>query len=180
MCSWWYHSQFNQFKKACVRVEILYFDFRKTPSNQKTKLTKVATFEICEIFSNYYSSYVRDYKATLAGGNNLFSDDIFCDQYWLLMSVLHLWFFWQITRANNTQKMWHVWLDFFNKHNEAPPHFLGLLHYDFCECTSNISENEVLFYLASSTTSPKAYDQKINFFKFLLKQKDALGFSLLL
>ena len=27
------------------------------------------TFEICEIFSNYYFSYVRDYNATLAGGN---------------------------------------------------------------------------------------------------------------
>ena len=29
----------------------------------------MATFEICEIFSNYYFSYVQDYKATLAGGN---------------------------------------------------------------------------------------------------------------
>ena len=30
----------------------------------------MATFEICEIFSNLYFSYVRDYKATLSGGKN--------------------------------------------------------------------------------------------------------------
>ena len=29
----------------------------------------MATFENCEIFSNYYFSYVRDYKVTLSGGN---------------------------------------------------------------------------------------------------------------
>ena len=33
------------------------------------KSNKVATIEICEIFSNNYCSYVRDYKATLARGN---------------------------------------------------------------------------------------------------------------
>ena len=32
----------------------------------------MAAFEICEIFSNYYFSYLRDYKATLAGGNKIF------------------------------------------------------------------------------------------------------------
>ena len=69
MCSRWYRSQFKKFKKAWVRVEILCLDFRKTASNQNTKSSKVATFENCEIFSNYYFSYVRDYKATLAGDN---------------------------------------------------------------------------------------------------------------
>ena len=29
----------------------------------------MVTCEICEIFSNYYFSYVRDYKPTMAGGN---------------------------------------------------------------------------------------------------------------
>ena len=33
------------------------------------KSSKVVTFEICEIFSNYYFSYGRDYKATPAGDN---------------------------------------------------------------------------------------------------------------
>ena len=33
----------------------------------------MATFEICEIFSDYYFSYARDYKATLARGNKLLS-----------------------------------------------------------------------------------------------------------
>ena len=69
MCSRWYRSQFNKFEKAWARVEILCLDFRKTPPNQNIKSSKVATFEICEIFSNYHFSYVRDYKATLAGGN---------------------------------------------------------------------------------------------------------------
>ena len=69
----WYRSQFNKFEKAWVRVEILYFDFRKTPSYQNIKSSKVVTFEICEIFSNYYLSYVRDYKATLVGGNKYFT-----------------------------------------------------------------------------------------------------------
>ena len=55
--------------KKQVRVEILSLDFWKTPSNQYIKSTKVATFENCEIFSNYFS-YVWDYKATLSGGNN--------------------------------------------------------------------------------------------------------------
>ena len=32
----------------------------------------MATLEIFEIFSNYYFSYVREYKATLAGGNKPF------------------------------------------------------------------------------------------------------------
>ena len=39
--------------------------FRKTPSNQNIKSNEVATFENCEILSNYYFSYVRVYKATL-------------------------------------------------------------------------------------------------------------------
>ena len=33
------------------------------------KSSKVVTFEICEIFSNYYFSYGRDYKATPTGDN---------------------------------------------------------------------------------------------------------------
>ena len=36
----------------------------------------MATFEICEIFSNYYFSYVRDYKATLTGGNKIVAKPI--------------------------------------------------------------------------------------------------------
>ena len=69
MCSRWYCSKFNQFEKAWVRVEILYLDFRKTLSNQNINSRKLATFEICEVFSNYYLLYVRDYKAALAAGN---------------------------------------------------------------------------------------------------------------
>ena len=71
MCSRWYRSQFNKFEKAWVRVEILCLDFRKTPSNWNIKLSKVATFEKCEIFSNYYFSCLQDYKATLADGNKV-------------------------------------------------------------------------------------------------------------
>ena len=74
MCSRWYCSQFKKFEKAWARVEILCLDFRKTPSNQNIKSTNVATFEICEIFSNYYFSSVWDYKATLAGGNCILSE----------------------------------------------------------------------------------------------------------
>ena len=33
------------------------------------KSRKVATFENCEIFSDFYFSYVRDCKAILSGGN---------------------------------------------------------------------------------------------------------------
>ena len=43
--------------------------FGKLHQIKKIKSSKVATFENCEIFSNYYFSYVRDYKVTLAGGN---------------------------------------------------------------------------------------------------------------
>ena len=53
----WYRSQFNKFEKAWVRVEILYFDFRKTPSYQNIKSSKVVTFEICEIFSTISHTY---------------------------------------------------------------------------------------------------------------------------
>ena len=45
-------------------------DFPKTRSDQSTKSRKVAAFENYEIFPNLYFSYVRDYKATLSGGNN--------------------------------------------------------------------------------------------------------------
>ena len=38
---------------------------------QNIKSNKVANFKICEIFSNYYFSYVRDHKATLAGKNKI-------------------------------------------------------------------------------------------------------------
>ena len=65
MCSRWYRSQFNKFEKALVWVEILCLDFQKTPSNQNIKSSKVSTFKNCEIFSNCYFSYVRDYKITL-------------------------------------------------------------------------------------------------------------------
>ena len=57
MWSRWYHFQFNKFVKAWVRVEILYLDFRKTPSNQNIKSSKVAIFEICEIFSFISHTY---------------------------------------------------------------------------------------------------------------------------
>ena len=64
-----YRSQFNKFEKTWARVEILCLDFRKTLSNQNIKSSKVATLEICEIFSDNYFSYVQDYNATLVGGN---------------------------------------------------------------------------------------------------------------
>ena len=35
----------------------------------------MTTFEVCEIFSNYYFSYVWDYKVTLAGGNYMATFD---------------------------------------------------------------------------------------------------------
>ena len=50
MCSRWYRSQFNKFEKAWVRIEMLFLDFQKTPLNQNMKSSKVAIFEICEIF----------------------------------------------------------------------------------------------------------------------------------
>ena len=73
MCTRWYRPQFNKFEKASARVEILCLDFQKTPPNQNIKLSKVANFEICEIFSDYYCPYVRDYKATLAGSNQTYN-----------------------------------------------------------------------------------------------------------
>ena len=66
MCSRWNCSQFHKFEKVRARVEILCLDFQRTPPNKNIKSSQVVTFEICEIFSNYYFSYVRDYKATLA------------------------------------------------------------------------------------------------------------------
>ena len=69
MCSRWSCSQFNKIEKAWVRVEIFCFDFPKTQSNQYIKSRKVATFENCEILSNLQFLYVREYKATLSGGN---------------------------------------------------------------------------------------------------------------
>ena len=54
MCSRWYRSQFNKIEKAWVRVEILCLDFLKTWSDQYIKSRKVATFENCEIFSDWY------------------------------------------------------------------------------------------------------------------------------
>ena len=70
MWSRWYRSQFNKIKKASLRIEILCLDFhRKLSQIINIKSRKVATFKNCEIFSNYYFCYVRDYKATLSGGN---------------------------------------------------------------------------------------------------------------
>ena len=71
ICGRWYRYQFNKFEKGWARVALLCLDFRKTPPNQNRKSNKVATFKVCEIFSNYYFSYVRDYKDTLAGGINI-------------------------------------------------------------------------------------------------------------
>ena len=59
-----YRSQFNKFEKHESELK-----FWKTPLNKNIKPSKVATFENCGIFSNYYFSYLRDYKAILAGGN---------------------------------------------------------------------------------------------------------------
>ena len=69
MCSRWYCCRFNKIEKAWARVEILCLDFPKIRSNQYIKSRKVATFEICQIFSNLYFSYIQDYKTTLLGGN---------------------------------------------------------------------------------------------------------------
>ena len=51
MCSKWYRSQFNKFEKAGAQVQILCLNFWTTPSNQNIESSKLATFEICEIFS---------------------------------------------------------------------------------------------------------------------------------
>ena len=56
----------TSFKKHESELKFFVSFFRKTPSNQNIKSSKVATLENCEIFSDYYFSYVRDYKATLA------------------------------------------------------------------------------------------------------------------
>ena len=69
ICSRWYHFQLNKIEKAWVWAEILCLDFEKTRSNQYIKSSKLATFKNCEIFSNLYFSYIRDYKATLSDGN---------------------------------------------------------------------------------------------------------------
>ena len=69
MCSRRYRFQFNKIGKAWARVEILCLYFPQTQSNQYIKPRKVANFRNCEIFSNLCFSYVRNYKATLQGGN---------------------------------------------------------------------------------------------------------------
>ena len=48
--------------------------FMKLSQINNIKSRKVATFQNCEIFSNYYFSYVRDVKATLSDGNNDYSN----------------------------------------------------------------------------------------------------------
>ena len=55
--------------------------FGKLNQINNIKSRKVATFENCEIFSNYYFSYVPDYKATLSGGNNNFNNALSSSQY---------------------------------------------------------------------------------------------------
>ena len=56
-------------KKHGSELKFFVSIFRKLNQINNIKSRKVATFENCEIFSNYYFSYVRDYKATLSGGN---------------------------------------------------------------------------------------------------------------
>ena len=60
-------------KKVWARPENVCLDFLKTLANQHIKSSKVAAFQICEIFSNSNISYVRGYKAALTGGNYRFT-----------------------------------------------------------------------------------------------------------
>ena len=59
----------TRLKKDGSELKFFVSIFGKLNQINDIKSRKVATFENCEIFSNYYFSYVRDYKATLSGGN---------------------------------------------------------------------------------------------------------------
>ena len=70
----------------------------------------MATFENCEIFSNYCFSYVRGYKAALRGGNKLFLSAC-CRN--IPNSILSLWhtpsIFWarvHFRKCGSNKKLW--------------------------------------------------------------------------
>ena len=71
MCSSWYRSQFNKIENHGSELKFFVSIFAKLNEINNIKSSKVATFENCDVFSSYYFSYVRDYKATLLGGNNI-------------------------------------------------------------------------------------------------------------
>ena len=93
MCSRWNCSQFHKFEKVGARVEILCLNFQRTPPNKNIKSSQLATFEICEIFSNYYFSYVRDYKATLAWQAAINSRTNFFSQTSTQCKIKHMIFY---------------------------------------------------------------------------------------
>ena len=59
----------TRLKKHGSELKFFVSIFGKLNQINNIKSRKVAAFENCEIFSNYYFSHVRDYKATLSGGN---------------------------------------------------------------------------------------------------------------
>ena len=59
----------TRLKKHGSKLKFFVSIFGKLSQINNIKSRKVATFESCEIFSNYYISHVRDYKATLSGSN---------------------------------------------------------------------------------------------------------------
>ena len=61
----------TRLKKQVSELKFFVSVFGKLNQIDDIKLRKVATFKNCEICSNYYVSYVRDYKATLSGGNKI-------------------------------------------------------------------------------------------------------------
>ena len=61
----------TRLKKHGSQLNFFVSIFGKLRQINNTKSRKVATFKNCEIFSNYYFSYVPDYKATLSGGNKI-------------------------------------------------------------------------------------------------------------
>ena len=59
----------TRLKKHASQLKFFVSIFGKLNQINNVKSRKKATFENCEIFSNYHFSYARDYKATLLGGN---------------------------------------------------------------------------------------------------------------
>ena len=67
-------SSLTRLKNHAPELTFFVSIFMKLSQINNIKSRKVATFQNCEIFSNYYFSYVRDVKATLSDGNNDYSN----------------------------------------------------------------------------------------------------------
>ena len=59
----------TRLKKHGSKLKFFVSIFTKLNQINNIISRKVATFEDCEIFSNYYFPYVWDYEATMSGGN---------------------------------------------------------------------------------------------------------------